>query len=273
MNCPKCGLIAYKFGFTPNKNLGPIQRFRCPWCGTTFNGRNATTNRLPQSKIDAVIKLLQSGASKRSVAKLVGVTKTTVWKLGMTVVLPPKSPPSGPKRDRSEYLSRYYIDAGITAHYRNERREIVRGHLALWLAKNKEPMNIDKIFAAISVSFPHLKRYSVINMLKQDVEDCFKKSGDKFTYQPPEIYFPLLSEGRPNRWPGRMLMEQARAVWFDVRGLRDELTENAIARIKNNNVQFLKAKKSEAIQSSIKTLRLMATASQIANYEANCIQH
>ncbi|MGO8928295.1 MAG: transposase [Limisphaerales bacterium] len=85
MNCPKCGSGSKKFGRFITRN-GSVQRYRCKYCGRTFNDLHAFTSvRLDDAKVAQIVQCLTDGCGIRATARLSGCDKNTVLGVLRTV--------------------------------------------------------------------------------------------------------------------------------------------------------------------------------------------
>lgn len=258
MICPNGHLEVKKNGTYTHVN-GTSQRFYCSVCRITWSEFGKQMNRLPVKKRELAEQAFRSGFSHRKVALIAGISTETARSISrrIGIIYPPR--PMG-KRNRRDYLITYWKTHKVNI----ERNDTVRASIALWLAKNVKPLSKEQIFAAMLPQFPHLKNYSVTNILRTDADHCFKRIGDKFTFEPSPFYSPIMSyrEGKPiSKY--RQLMDAAHAVWFQVRGLRDKDAEEFIETLKKRNEEFIHRKHIEAIRKTQPLLQLMATAAAI----------
>lgn len=83
--CPRCGSGVKKFGTFKNRN-GLVQRYRCKYCGHTFNDIHAfQCIRLDDSKVAQIVHLLCEGVGIRACARLCQCDKNTVLNVLTTV--------------------------------------------------------------------------------------------------------------------------------------------------------------------------------------------
>lgn len=223
-------------------------------------------NQIPIDKENQVASMLESGKSIRAVAISCVVHKNTVASISKKMGLDAprvryrwtKKEPE--KRIRTAYLRNYY--GGKNQYQRlllNERR---RACVGLWLAKNDKPQSLDKIYEAMVVQFPDFKKSSLSYMLGANVEETFKKVGDKWTYSLNPWYIPHLKINRPDYVPER---DAARAIYCQRTGTRDAVTEVITKQLLEAQKQFVIKTQQESIEKSMPLLQLMATATAITN--------
>lgn len=226
-------------------------------------------NRIPERVLSHVIECLNRGISTRTTSVMTGVCKATVFHIvkrhGIKL---PKAIPDYEKwgrRDRTQYLATYKPKYSMTEHERLKWRERIHGHIALWLAKNKKPQSVDRIFDALRVQFPDLGKQAMRYMLTANSWGCYRKVGSNYTFIPPDFYLPWAGF-KPGKLTPYPEMHAAIATYYQLSGVRDEGTEEAIERLKMANEDFIRKTHAEAVRKSLPQLKLMATAAAIGSY-------
>lgn len=240
----------------------------CRDCGKTFAEQKLVGIRIHTEKQRAIVVMCKAGASLREIGKAAGVhintVRRTLAQFGLQVARS-RNVRKPSARDRAAYLKQY--SKIMNDYQRNRRNEMVRTHIQLWLAKQDKPQTAQQIFDSMRVTWPHLKIYAVKNMLNRNCEGTFKAVGRGYVYTPSPFWIPVLTHGKPNRFPDRNVANTARAIWFQRHGLTDHMTENAIARLKQEHEEHTRNRIADAMDISRSTFQLMATAAAITNHE------
>lgn len=265
MLCPNGHDDPIKFGTFKHVN-GVSQRYRCRMCNVVFSEGKLGMNRLPIAKREALELALREGLSHRKAALVAGVAMETARKNAYRIGILPKPRKKG-QRERGDYVRLWQERQPVIGEKRLERNDIIRASVALWLAKNVKPLSSEQIFRAMLPQFPWLKSYSIKNMLNFNADHCFKKVGDKFTFEPSMVYSPCL-HFKPGKTRKKyyLLMDAARAAWFQARNIPDHHVEEFIERLKEQNAEHIKARQREAIDATRPLLQLMATAAALQNH-------
>lgn len=271
MACPKCQSDNVKcHGTYTTLFRGRIQRYKCLNCINWFSDHTGNMSRIPDDKRIKLLELIESGESVRGAAKMVGVHAVTAALAAKVSGLDvSKKQSKGYRwRDRAAYFKKLGKEYKVTQYQRLKVRDKIHGTIALWLAKNDKPQSVDKIYDAVKVQWPWLKKSSVLYMLRHGSWGYSKAIGDKFTYEPPPCYFPafFFTPGHLSKYPE---MDAARAVYFQRRGITDIETERVIESLKRENEEFIRQTHAKAIEKAAPQLRMMATALGIAEHYEN----
>ena len=214
-------------------------------------------NRLPSEKYQMILTLLRQDISARTIEKLTRVSKVTVCKLAKQNGFQVKR--NKGTRDRREYFKVYKMRRTLNQYEQNKLRERIRACLALWLAKVVKPQPASKIYEAIKVQFPHLKKSAVTYILNRDCEGIFHKTAHGYTFQPSQWYCPEAwgPPYRDDKRPAEMI--SAYALWFQLRGLKDTGMANRLKNIADQK----KYNDLARVKLCIPQLRLMAMTAAI----------
>jgi hypothetical protein len=225
--------------------------------------------RISEEKESIATLAIKSGKSARTAADMAKINKQTAALIKRRLIASgevSKNSRSSTVRDRGNYIKEWQLRTGMNQYQLLMFRERLRHSIALWLAKNKEPMPADKIHDAMRQSFPDVAYASVNQILHNNTDHVFRRVGERWTYTPSPFWFPGLFKS-PSKW---VELETARAIWFERNGLRDTLTEDAASREKERQEQAESYRASVAIGRAMPGLRFMATAGEIAkHYETN----
>lgn len=268
--CPYCNGRSTKTGFYLSGG-NQTQKWRCHCCGRTWSIKKL--NRINHERYNVAVSTMKSGGSARSAATVASISKITAARIQRQLIRSGEIAPRqiiGPKRARHDYQKQWTERTGMTQYQRLKWRERLRASVALWLAKNKEPLSVKKIYDAMRPTFPEISTESINLILWNNTDNVFKRVGEKWSYAPSPFWYPglFLRPNKPQQSPYKEL-SIARSIWFELNGLRDTATEEAVTALTEQTRRQDAWETSRAIRKSTPQFQLLATAMAINTTNEN----